>query len=144
MRAIARIATKLDIDLHVLHVAGDRLVENGVDGLSRPDGKLGDAVLTADWPRALAPARPTQSLVTLISDVFGARGLVTTPLRPGRLAGRRELLVPSPWAVIMELPEVTEIFARLNYTRHPCMHGASSGLGLISLDLAGVCLYVQL
>lgn len=46
--------------------------------------------------------------------------------------------------VIMELPEVTEIFARLNYTRHPCMHGASSGLGLISLDLAGVCLYVQL
>ena len=35
--------------------------------------------------------------------------------------------------------EVTEVFARLNYARHSCMHDASSGLGLISLDLAGVC-----
>ena len=40
--------------------------------------------------------------------------------------------------------EVTEVFARLNYARHSCMHDASSGFDLISLDLAGVHVYVQL
>ena len=47
-------------------------------------------------------------------------------------------------SVIRFSSEVTEVFARLNYARHSCMHDASSGLGLISLDLAGVYVYVKL
>ena len=113
VRAISRIADKLDVDLHVFHVAGERLVANGVDGLSRPDGKMGESVATADWPRALAPARPSQGLVSLISDVFGARGLVTSPLRPGQMAGRRELIMPSPW-VAAEVAEASKLAATMD------------------------------
>ena len=83
--------------LHVFHVAGTRLVENGVDGLSRKivEGKLD----ISDWAEALAPAAPSSAILGVVDAVFGPGRTVTTqPMKPGQMAGGRWVIFPRPWS----------------------------------------------
>ena len=97
IRAIRRISISLRVTLYVFHVAGTRLVENGVDGLSRTivEGKLD----ISDWAEALAPAAPSSAIRGVVDAVFGqGRTVATQPMKPGQLAGGRWVIFPRPWS----------------------------------------------
>ena len=97
IRSIRRISISLRVTLHVVHVAGTRLVENGVDGLSRKivEGKLD----ISDWAEALAPATPSPAILGVVNAVFGpGRAVATQPMKPGQMAGGRWVIFPQPWS----------------------------------------------
>ena len=60
IRAIRKASLDLGVTLYVFHCAGTRLVENGIDGLSRKDID-GSGLDISGWADALAPARPTRA-----------------------------------------------------------------------------------
>ena len=99
IRAIRKASARLGIKLLVLHVAGTRLIAQGTDGLSRREGPAseGEELDTQSWTAGLAPAKPTDLILNLVDDVFGARTLACSPLRAGTLAGQRWVVFPHPW-----------------------------------------------
>lgn len=99
IRAIRRICIALRAKLHVFHVAGTRLVENGVDGLSRKVAVTTQQLHITNWAEALAPASPSPTITRVVDTVFGSgRKVATQPLKPGQLKGGRWLVYPQPWS----------------------------------------------
>ena len=99
IRAIRKASLDLGVTLHVFHCAGTRLVENGIDGLSRKDID-GSGLDISGWADALAPARPTRAILDVVNQVFGDRELQVTPVSPGAIAGRRMVVFPRPWSCV--------------------------------------------
>lgn len=99
LRGIRRICIELKVRLHCFHVAGTRLVENGVDGLSRKEEVVSAQLDLSRWADALAPAPASAAISRLVAQVFGdGRELARRPLKPGQLKGKRWLVMPKPWS----------------------------------------------
>ena len=99
VRAIRRACFTLNVKLYVFHCAGTRLVENGIDGLSRKDID-GSGLDITGWAAALAPATPTLEIMRAVRTVFGDREPHVTPLPPGEVAGKRMVVFPRPWSAV--------------------------------------------
>jgi hypothetical protein len=97
LRAIQRACIALQVKLMVFHIAGTRMIENGVDGLSRRN-LTADEVNMSSWAEGMAPAAATPPILKAVAEAFGPREVVTVPQRPGELAGKRMVIFPEPWA----------------------------------------------
>ena len=99
IRAIRRACFTLNVKLYVFHCAGTRLVENGIDGLSRKHID-GSGLDIGDWAAALAPAIPSPEIMATVEKVFGGRRPQVIPISPGEMAGQRLVVFPRPWSAV--------------------------------------------